>query len=198
MINITFRDVLMLTVMCFMAFVLWMLPHLNPPADQDKKIIDPPGNFNVSIAWPDGEPDVDVWIKAPGDDGPVGFTAMNGKQCNLTRDDLGRYLDFGKSNFENIFCRGLLAGSYTVNLHCFACYVSRAGQWVMQPVPVEVRITARDEHGNFEWERQATVTLRRNKQELTVVRFKLDRSGNIVPGSENNVFKSIIGQGRTP
>ncbi len=67
-----FRDVIMLALCGFVAIVILLLPHLNPPA----KAVEapPPGNVIVELRWPNEiNADVDLWVEAPGDV-PVGYS----------------------------------------------------------------------------------------------------------------------------
>ena len=83
-----FRDVLMLTLVGFMAMVILMLPHLSRSEDQTQEQ-KAPGSVVVEIHWPGQMPaDVDLWVQAPNDI-PVGFFNQNGTHFNLLRDDLG-------------------------------------------------------------------------------------------------------------
>ena len=95
-----FRDVILLALTGFVAIVLLLLPHLNPPAKADNEPTLPPGNVIVEIRWPDDlDTDVDLWVKAPGDI-PVGYSNKGGVTFNLLRDDLGRHADATETNYE--------------------------------------------------------------------------------------------------
>ena len=48
-----FRDVIMLALLGFVAIVVLLLPHLNPPVRADESAA-PPGNVIVEVRWPDG------------------------------------------------------------------------------------------------------------------------------------------------
>ena len=66
-----FRDVIMLALAGFVAIVIILLPHLNPPG-KAVKTATPPGNVIVELRWPDSlNTDVDLWLKVPRDV-PVG------------------------------------------------------------------------------------------------------------------------------
>lgn len=55
-----FRDVIMLALAGFIAIVIILLPHLNPPA-KAVEAAPPPGNIIVEIRWPDDlDTDVDL------------------------------------------------------------------------------------------------------------------------------------------
>jgi hypothetical protein len=73
-----FRDVIMLALAGFVAMVILLLPHLNPPGKAAQENTQPPGNVIVEVRWPDDiDCDVDLWVEAPGDI-PVGYSNKGG------------------------------------------------------------------------------------------------------------------------
>jgi hypothetical protein len=85
-------------------------------------------------------------------------------------------------NFENAYGRGLLPGTYIVNIHCFRCSKP-------QKVTIQIRIKRGDTSeivGLYE------IELTKDKEERTVLQFDLDSEGKVVPGSKSQVFKSLI------
>ena len=180
-----FRDVIMLALLGFVTIVIPLLPHLNPPT-QATASADPPGNVIVELRWPDElDTDVDLWVEGPGDV-PVGYSNRGGRIFNLLRDDLGHFRDATELNYEVAFSRGAPAGEYTVNLHL---YRNNAGLLPIQAVVV-IRVKA---NPNSATQTIATerVELIRVGQELTVVRFALDHSGNLVPGSVHRLHRGL-------
>jgi hypothetical protein len=175
-----FIDVLLVLNIMLSALVLLVLPSVNPASEEQNQ--SPAGNLMAAAAWPAGPTDVDLWVSGPGMTKAVGYSNKSSQIWNLLRDDLGNANDPTPVNFENAFSRGLPAGEYAINVHCFSC-----GDEV--PVHVEVRIAS----GALITEE--TVTLR-PKQEKTVVRFMLDANGHIVPGSMNQVFKPLRSDGK--
>lgn len=165
-----------LGVLLFFIFVL--LAQVNPRAEEQST---PPGNLIVSIAWPAGATDVDLWVSAP-DDAPVSYKHKSGRVWSLLRDDLGTANDPTPLNFESAYTRGLPDGEYAINVRCFGC----AGR---VPVPVSVEVRLAD--GGLIW--RGVVDLVADKQERTAVRFRLHK-GAVVPGSESSVFKKMEGE----
>src|SRR5690606_40575934 len=101
-----FRDMIRLALAGFVAIVVLLLPHINPPGDA-KAVVDPPGNIMVEAVWPeDLDVDVDLWVQAPGDT-PVGYSNKSGRFFNLLRDDLGQVADATKLNYEVSYSRGI-------------------------------------------------------------------------------------------
>lgn len=183
MINILFRDVLFNMVLFLVVQIVSMLPFLNPPTKQSDD--PPPGVLAVYVAWPSGSPnDVDLWASAPDEPAPVGFSHTTGKYLSLLRDDRGNTGDPMPLNMEHLYSRGAPAGEYVVNLHCFSC---------AQDLPVEVAVEIRL-NGIVLLATKAT--LFEHKQEITVIRFRIDAKGKVVAGSLNNIYKPLQGDGK--
>lgn len=180
-----FRDVIMLVLMGFVAIVVLLLPHLNPPVKADESAV-PPGNVIVEVRWPDGlDTDVDLWVQAPGDV-PVGYSNLGGLVFDLLRDDRGRYRDAAALNYEVAFSRGAPAGEYTVNLHL---YSNNQGDL---PVSAQVTVSVRAADGRTIRQiafREVEIT--HVGEEITVVRFSLEEGGSLTPGSVHQLPKKL-------
>jgi hypothetical protein len=176
-------DMMTLFMLGFIAMVIWLLPHINPPKDADKA--EPPGNVIIAITWPEGDVDIDMWITGPGEKAPVGYSNKSGVLFNLLRDDLGRSYDPNPLNYENAYSRGIVAGEYIVNLHAY--------RGVAAPIKIHVEISLNTGKPGKGMTPVATtsVTLATNGQEKTALRFRLDKDGKLVPGSMNNVFRQL-------
>jgi hypothetical protein len=181
-----FRDVIMLALAGFVAIVLLLLPHLNPPGEAAKENTQPPGNVIVEVSWPDElDSDVDLWVEAPGDI-PVGYSNKGGVIFNLLRDDLGKRADATGMNYEVSYSRGIPAGEYTVNVHL---YRNTAGVF---PIPVTVVTSVKKT--SKESARQllaSNIELTREGEELTVFRFRLSEDGDLVPGSVHSLQRKL-------
>ncbi len=180
-----FRDVILLALFGFVTIVILLLPHINPPT-QAKITALPPGNIVVEVRWPDKiDADVDLWVQAPGDR-PVGYSNRGGRVFNLLRDDLGHKGDLAKLNYEVAYSRGAPSGEYTVNLHLF-----RNVSGIL-PIRVEVIVSLRRKpYGPSTQITKRTITLRRLGEESTAVRFRLNQSGRLVPGSIHNLRRPL-------
>ena len=181
-----FRDVITLALAGFVAVVILLLPHVQPKGAQSAENVTPPGNVIVEVSWPpDLDTDVDLWVQAPGDV-PVGYSNKGGAVFNLLRDDLGHQLDVSGMNYEVSYSRGIVAGEYVVNLHL---YRNRSRAEIIPTrvvVSVKVDVAAPT--------RQILVTdtqLEREGQELTVFRFALADTGQLVPGSVHSLQTSL-------
>jgi hypothetical protein len=183
--NTVFRDVIFLALAGFVAVVLLLLPHLNPPATADAGT-PAPGNVIVELSWPNQiDADVDLWVQAPGDV-PVGYSNKGGTIFNLLRDDLGRQADVTDINYEVTYSRGVPAGEYIVNVHL---YRDMSGQL---PLPATVVVSVKAS-ADVAAKRVLSTKLRltHQGQETTVFRFTLDEAGNLVPGSVHDLPKAL-------
>lgn len=176
-----FKDFLFLCVLGFIAMIVWLLPWINPPKDDDKA--EPPGNVVVAIAWGSGDFDVDLWVTGPGEPRPIGYSNRAGKLFNLLRDDLGGP-DTGL-NYENAYSRGIVAGEYIINLHAYRVSV------LPQKVSVEISLNTGKPGKGMTPVATTSLTLTANGQERTALRFKLDKDGKLVAGSMNAVFRPL-------
>ena len=182
-----FRDVIMLALVGFVALVILMLPHIQPPgAETTGRGRSPPGNVIVEVRWPDEvDADVDLWVQAPGDV-PVGYANKGGAVFNLLRDDLGNRADVTGLNYETSYSRGILPGEYTVNLHLYR------NPSQTYPVPVTVVTSVkRDTAERAEQLLASKVELTREGEETTVYRFRLTEDGELVAGSVHSLFKEL-------
>ena len=186
-----FRDVIFLALAGFVAMVLLLLPHLNPPATADDGT-PAPGNVIVEISWPDQiDADIDLWVEAPGDT-PVGYSNKGGLIFNLLRDDLGGQADVTQINYEVSYSRGVPAGEYTVNVHL---YRDLSGQL---PLPVNVSVSVKSS-SKVAAKRILTtkLQLQHQGQELTAFRFSLDDKGQLVSGSVHDLPKPLRAKKKT-
>ncbi len=180
---IVFRDLITLALAGFVVCVILILPHINPAKAKPRpEGAEPPGNVLVEIRWPDErDSDVDLWVKGPGDV-PVGYSNKGGRLFDLLRDDLGHRGDVSGLNYEIAYSRGIVAGEYVVNVHL---YRDQSG---ILPVPVTVVVSVKPSAGESARQILArTVELEREGQERTVVRFRLDERGALVPDSVHDL-----------
>jgi hypothetical protein len=181
-----FRDVIMLALVGFVALVVMLLPHLNPPGVKTADDATPPGNVIVEVRWPDEiDADVDLWVQAPGDV-PVGYSNKGGAVFNLLRDDLGKQADVTGLNYETSYSRGIVAGEYTVNLHLYR----NPSRTYPIPATVVTSVKGSSEQGTRQL-LASKVQLVDEGEELTVYRFKLSDAGQLVAGSVHNLFKPL-------
>ena len=180
-----FRDVIMLALLGFVALVILLLPHINPPEEKRADLM-APGNVIVEVRWPDGtDADVDLWVQGPGDV-PVGYSNKGGIIFDLLRDDLGHFRDVSSMNYEMAYSRGVPEGEYTVNLHM---YRNHTTDW-----PIEVMVIVSVKRFTDRPAQQILlqkVELVREDQEVTVFRFQLNHVGALLPYTVNDLFKPL-------
>jgi hypothetical protein len=181
-----FRDTIMLALAGFVSVVILLLPFINPQAKQTDDDGKSPGSVVIEVQWADGlDADVDLWVQAPGDV-PVGYSNKGGAIFNQLRDDLGKISDVTDLNYEVSFSRGVPAGEYTVNLHMYR------GLGVTYPIPVKVVASVKKTPAAPTKQiLVSTVELRREGQETTVFRFRLDERGDLAPGSVHSLYREL-------
>jgi len=185
-----FRDVIMLVLAGFVVIVFLLLPHINPVAEKDNAEIESPGNLIFRVEWTNFDADVDLWVKAPGQQ-PVGYANSSGPLLNLLRDDLGTVNDKSNQNNEIVFSRSVEPGEYIVNLHA---YSNRSRQY---PIPCFVTVRLRRENGSGNgsssttmlW--NGTVDLGSRGKQVTVVRFRMDENQKVVRDSVNKRYTNL-------
>lgn len=180
-----FRDVILLTLVGFVAMVIMLLPHIQKK-EEDTEDHKAPGNVIVELHWPsDMNVDVDLWVKGPKST-PVGFWNQGNDVFNLLRDDLGTEGDATNENYEISYSRGIPPGEYIINVHMYG---------TVPPglvVPAKVVVSVR---GKYESARQilmSTVELRQRNQEETAFRFRLTAEGDLVEGSVSTLRHPLI------
>ncbi|MER9428838.1 hypothetical protein [Mesorhizobium sp. M0408] len=180
-------DTALLMLGGFVLMTTLMMTVMNPPAKASETDgVTAPGNVTVETQWPDKlDADVDLWVQAPGDV-PVGYSNKSGKVFDLLRDDLGMAQDMTDSNHEVAYSRGAPAGEYVINVHMYR------GVNVTYAVPVKITVNVKTDSTKSSTPlATTTVQLRKPNQELTALRFRLDPTGQLVPGSINSIFKPL-------
>lgn len=173
--GIAIRDVLMgIIIVLFVIISVMKHEETNPE-------LTPPGNLMVYVTWPDNKDDIDTWLLGPGMKLPIGYDNKGSPTCNLVKDDMGMSLDPIGLNYENIFCRDLKDGEYIINVHAY-----RVG---VVPQTVNVQVAA-NINGAMTILFNEQVTISVNRQETTVIRFKI-KDGKVIPGSIHHTFVSL-------
>jgi hypothetical protein len=185
--SIAYRDILLNMILGLVTMIAITVLLINVKTKLENAQAQPPGNMIVHIMWPEGNEDVDLWLDGPGEMVPVGYSNKGGLLWNLLRDDLGKWPDATPINYENAYTRGVVAGEYTVNVHCYRC--------PMTPVPVDVEVSLNTGDPGSKTPLKVLVTTKvklvTSGQERTAINFKLTEDGEIVPGSMNSVLKKL-------
>lgn len=181
-----FMNALGAIVVLLGAMILYLTAATTAAPVDETKVL-PPGNVIVHISWPAGDTDVDLWVDGPGEPAPVGYSNKGGMLWNLLRDDLGNNPDTTPLNYEDAFARGIVAGEYVVNVHCYRCSV------LPVPVDAEVSVSTTDAASKRTLKviASARVVLYTNGQERTAMAFRLLPDGTLAAGSLNNVFQPL-------
>jgi hypothetical protein len=176
----SFADILMLSFFAVCSLALLLMASINPPAKSSESV-PPPGQMAVTMSWEPGPIDVDAWLWAPGETVAVGYSHKSGEVWSLLRDDLGTSNDSSPINQENAFARITPPGEWIINAHCFSC---------LGPTVVYVEVALGHSAGEMRLIFKGEVTII-PKEERTVIRFKLDGHGDIIPGSVNHVYHPL-------
>lgn len=181
------------SMVLFLLFLVWVLPFINPPTAEANA--EPPGNLIASIAWNEGNIDVDLWLNGPAEPVAIGYSNKGGVLWNLLRDDLGDWPDAGRLNYENAYTRGVVPGEYTINAHCYRC--------PQLPVTVDLEVsfaTMAGEPGVKSGTKVIFTTsaqITKDHQEITLINFRMDAEGNVDPASLNHVFRALRAGGKS-
>lgn len=177
----SYRDLLIALLVVFVAMAVFAILA----AEKQTKSGVRQGMLAIQMTWAMPiDADVDLWVKAPGDRA-VGFSHDRDKHCDLVRDDLGRAEDPESRNMEMTICRGADAGEWAVNVMCYHSYDSKF------PIPVRVTVTRLGGDGAPFLSR--SVELVRDRQQITVFRFRIGSHGRYINGSENYLPMNIYG-----
>lgn len=191
-----FRDVFLSLFICIFVLLVLVVPFINDPGKKKDNIdvAKPIGTMMIEMDWPQkATPDIDLWAKSPKDTRAVGFSNKGGIDLNLLRDDLGTYRDLTDRNYEVIVSRGIVPfKEYIINVHWYGNELN----W-SKPIEVKVRVTV---HKSPTDNTTATsriilftsVILRKQSEELTVFRFKLDEHYELIKSSVHATPMSIM------
>ena len=181
----SFIDKLFIMIIVFLAIAILALILMSPIVK--KKDIETKAEFIISMDWPVGDVDVDIWIRTPNGDLAYYHQKDQGF-VSIERDDTGIVNDFiilddgvvivNPINHETVTFRGIEPGEYTVNIHLF-----RHGDFPQYnkvlPNPVPVVIQMQKINPKLIIFYQAKKLLITTKQELHLVKFTIDANGEI-------------------
>ena len=183
-----FTDLLFNALLAFTFLFIVALIFLNPPAKTG--IIDPKAEFIITTTWDEGSPnDVDTWVEDP-DGNLVWFNSPALGLMHLDRDDRGMTNDMllvngqevvNPLNQEVVTIRGFVEGEYVVNLHYYKAENER---------PVNASVSVSKVNPKLEVVYFGSLELERQGEEVTAVRFSVDKSGAVT--KVNTLSKSIV------
>ena len=171
---------LALAAIDFLICLVVVLRVLIAPPPVPASAIDSEGVYVVRVSWPDGRnDDVDTYVETPSGK-IVYFNNLHADGVHLAFDDQGVLNDEGrKQNQERATLRSVYAGWYTVNVHMFAGGSS------------PVRVVLYKLKGADGVVVRRSLVLRRNGDEQTAFRFRVDGSGDVA--ETNTLPKSLVG-----
>jgi len=172
-----FIDLLFNALLGFTFLFLVSVMFMNPEARKGR--IDLKAEYIISVTWPDQlADDIDIWVQDPIGE-TVSYLRKDAGWLHLDRDDRGEINDTiiidGKElvypiNQEVVTIRGIIPGEYVVNLY----YYTSA-----QPGPVDALVKVEKVNPTLKTVYVQKLALNKQDDERTVVRFSLNRSGDI-------------------
>ncbi len=172
-----FTDLLFNTLLGFSLLFFISIMFMNPIAKLGN--VNFKAEYIITVTWPDNQPDdVDIWVEDPNGN-LLSYRDSNVGWLHLDRDDQGDLNDtvvingvetVYPINQEVVTIRGIVSGEYVVNLQY---YKSSSGR----PVPVTVKIEKVNPSLKVVYIDK--VVLENEDDELTVLRFTLDASGEV-------------------
>lgn len=149
----------------------------------------PPGRLLVTLTWQhDRDADIDLWVDSPGDS-PVGYSRRTGAVWDLLHDDRGRAVECQDqpptcedANTEIAVARSLPAGLWHINAVAFGSHDH------VYPVHVWITVDLIDQtsHNTTRLFRRDG-DLHEDHDEVTLLNFRTNDAGAIVPGSDNDL-----------
>lgn len=165
-------------------FVVVMLIFFNEENKKAQEADTKAGAISIYTEWEHGaDLDVDVWVEYPASKLPLYYNRLQSTNGWIGRDDKG--VSNSDSNSENVALYDLEPGDYTVNVHAF-----RQGQGSTFPTKVKVTVTYVTPLGARSEIFDSTVELKNVKQEITVVRWRINGDDKVE--NVNHVYKNLV------
>ena len=182
-------DIFMIAAFALGVVAAVAYPWINDPKTSNKEEVPKvAGDMFVSLQWPPGDCDVDLWVHDDQSNVAVGYSNKLSSVFNHLKDDLGATGDpYGAlTNVENSITRKLIDGQYTINAHLFNPKTC--------DLPIEVTLEVRGRSSSdkpfLTW---FTVRDRLEvaQEERTLANFTVYDS-KFIRESMNSIFKPII------
>lgn len=193
-IHISLIDILFCTITFIKIITVVAILRIDPlevkeEKKEEKIFLAVEANLSISITWPNGPEDVDLWATGP-DGRPVGYQNTRSESLGYLRDDTGfdNAVSLEKqNNYELITAQGFIPGHYIVNLHY---YSTRGGR---SSVEVRVKVLFNKKNEGTEVIYDGKVKLLHEKHEKTVIQFDLTLDGTVVGknSEQKSLFKSL-------
>ncbi|NJO61073.1 MAG: hypothetical protein HC836_23265 [Richelia sp. RM2_1_2] len=198
----SFLDILFNLSLIFLVLLLLLMMVIK--TEDVKAKIDAKAEHIITVTWPEGDWDIDVWLGLP-DGQVVYFKNKSSSTLNLERDDTGTHNDkfeingeehYNPLNQEIIVGRGILEGEYILNVHLYRTgqdgtgyeYSARPPGYVAGPLKNSVEVSVKIDKVNPSLKTVfvGKVVIDQNRQEKHVIRFWLNKDGSISDVSTTN------------
>ena len=204
----SFLDLLFNLSMVFLALLIMILIIMKVEIVKTK--IDAQAEFIITMTWPKGDWDMDIWIGLP--NGAVVFYQQKTSDIlNIERDDTGNLNDeiiingetvVNSLNQEIVVVRGIYPGEYIINIHLYRTGPSEETGYFLPfdgilpvapetnnatlVVPLNVTVKIDKINPVLKTLYAVTVPITQNRQEHHVVRFWMNDGGIISDMSNDN------------
>ncbi len=172
-----FTDLLFNTLLGFSLLFFISILFMNPIAKLGN--VNYKAEYIITVTWPDNQPDdVDVWMSDPNQN-ILSYRNRDVGWLQLDRDDQGDLNDtievngvkmLYPINQEVVSIRGIVSGEYILNVQLY--------KHITQ-IPVTATIKIEKVNPSLKVVYVDKVTLNKEDDEKTVLRFTLDTAGNI-------------------
>jgi len=172
-----FTDLLFNALLGFTMLFMVTIMFVNPLAKLGSANLK--AEFIITLSWPEDLPDdLDVWVEDPHGE-VVSYLQKDAGWLHLDRDDRGEINDtimvdgqevVHRINQEVVTLRGIISGEYIVNAYF---YEARSNQ------PIDVMLTVDKVNPTLQTVFVDKITMLKQDEEHTFVRFKLDGKGEI-------------------
>lgn len=181
-----YRDLITICLLAFITMVILLLIIVNP--DKKKEEIRMPGYMSFEITWDnDADVDVDFWVKAPNEQ-PIGYPSKHSLSLDLTRDDLGLINDPMPYNMEHVFARGIYPDDeYILNIHIYNWRTTKP----QITVTLYIQIKNEKDVVTDTYKMSIVIFEEQKREEITLVRFEIDKDRKIVRDSMNNQYFAL-------
>ena len=192
-IHISQIDLLFCTIIFILIVMVTLSKLVNTKESkevkkEEKVMLTVEAALSVSITWPKGPEDIDLWVTGP-DGRPVGYQNTRSESLGYLRDDTGSSQnDIGADhNYELVTAHKFKPGHYVVNLHYFSSHGGKT------KIDIKVKILLKKKDEGTEVIYNDTVRLHHEKYETTVVQFDLLADGSVVGKTTDQkpLFKSL-------
>ncbi len=173
-----FTDLLFNTLLGFSLLFFISILFMNPIAKLGN--VNYKAEYIITVTWPDNQPDdIDVWMSDPNQN-ILSYRARDVGWLQLDRDDQGDLNDtievngvkmLYPINQEVVSIRGIVSGEYILNIQLYKHVTQK---------PVTATIKIEKVNPSLKVVYVDKVTLNKEDDEKTVLRFSLDTAGDII------------------